>query len=81
MDSADTIAIDHRIDIRGRLRAGQQRRAHLARLSRPADWQDQLREAIADTRGPRPLWFSRADARQFIHSFAIFFTAAMVFLS
>lgn len=81
MDSLDTRAFDQPIDIRARLRANQQRSVHVARLSAPVDWQAELREAIASTRLPRPLLFSRADARQFLQSFAIFFTAAMVFLS
>lgn len=81
MDSLDTMAFDQPIDIRARLRASQQRQVQIARLAAPADWQAELRAAIAHTRGPRTLWFSRADAKQFLQSFAIFFTAAMVFLS
>lgn len=81
MDNLDSRAFDVPIDIRARLRAAQSRRLHIARLSAPADWQAGLREAIAETRPARGIWFNRDDARQFLQSFAIFFTAAMVFLS
>lgn len=80
MDNLDTRAFDTPVDIRLRLKAAQARNLQIARLSAPADWQGELRRAIAETRRPRSLWLNGDDIRQFAQSFAIFFTAAMIFL-
>ena len=69
---------DH-IDIRTRVRDYGSRRLVIARLSAPADWQRELRTALAAHRQPETI-FSNNDFRLFLQSFAIFFTAAMMFL-
>ena len=71
---------DDPIDIRGRLRAHGARQARIARLAALQDWQGELRQALAETRAASPLFARDADIRLFAESFAIFFTAAMVFL-
>ena len=71
---------DDPIDIRRRLRAYSARQVQIARLAAPQDWQGELREALAETRAARPLFTRDGDIRLFAESFAIFFTAAMVFL-
>lgn len=73
MDSGD------HIDIRGRVRQYGARRLVIARLSAPADWQGELRAALAAHREPVTI-FSNNDFRLFLQSFAIFFTATMMFL-
>lgn len=71
---------DDHIDIRRRLRAHGARQLTLARLSAPDDWQGELRGALAEQRR-RPSPFSHgSDIRLFAESFAIFFTATMMFL-
>ena len=80
MDILDAPYFDRPIDIRARVSGARRRERRLAQLNAPADWHDQLRAAIAETQGPRPLWFSSADAKMFLNSFAIFFVAAMAFL-
>lgn len=69
----------HRLDIRTRVREYGSRRLVIARLNAPADWQGELRTALATHREPATI-FSNNDARLFLQSFAIFFTAAMMFL-
>jgi hypothetical protein len=69
---------DH-IDIRMRVRDYGARRLVIARLSAPADWQGELRTALAAHRRPETI-FSNNDFRLFLQSFAIFFTATMMFL-
>lgn len=69
----------HHIDIRTRVREYGSRRLVIARLSAPADWQGELRTALAAHRGPVTI-FSNNDFRLFLQSFAIFFTATMMFL-
>lgn len=69
---------DH-LDIRTRVREYGARRLVIARLSAPADWESELRAALAAHREPATI-FSGNDFRLFLQSFAIFFTAAMMFL-
>lgn len=71
---------DTPIDIRGRVRAHGARQTILARLLAPDDWQGELRSALAEHRTRRPLFARDSDIRLFAESFAIFFTAAMMFL-
>lgn len=71
---------DDHIDIRGRLRAHGARQTQIARLAAPQDWQGDLRQALGRTRARQPLFLRDGDIRLFAESFAIFFTAAMVFL-
>ncbi len=71
---------DEQIDIRSRIRAYGARQLTLARLSAPADWQDELRSALRAQRTPRPIFSSGGDVRLFLESFAVFFTATMIFL-
>ncbi len=70
---------DDHIDIRRRIRAHAARQLVIARLSAPDDWQRELRIAIAAHREPVTI-FSNDDFRLFLQSFAIFFTATMMFL-
>jgi len=70
---------DDHIDIRGRVRDHGTRQLVIARLRAPADWQDELRAALAAHRQPVTI-FSADDFRLFVQSFAIFFTATMIFL-
>ena len=70
---------DDHIDIRERVRAHGARRLVIARLNAPADWQGELRAAIAAHREPVTI-FSNNDFRLFLQSFAICFTATMMFL-
>ena len=67
------------IDIRGIVRAHGARQLTIARLSAPEDWQGELRAALAAHREPATI-FSNNDFRLFLQSFAIFFTATMMFL-
>lgn len=69
---------DH-IDIRGRIRAHTARQLTIARLGAPDDWQGELRTALAAHREPATL-FAGSDLRLFLQSFAVFFTATMMFL-
>lgn len=69
---------DH-IDIRGRVRAHGARQLTIARMNAPADWQRELRAALAAQRAPVTI-FSNNDFRLFLQSFAIFFTATMLFV-
>lgn len=71
---------DDHIDIRGRIRAHGTRQLTIARLSAPADWEGELRRALAAHREERSFWSQGGDVRLFLQSFAIFFTAAMMFL-
>ena len=70
---------DDHIDIRARVRAHGARQLAIARLNAPADWQGELRMALAAHREPVTIW-SNNDFRLFLQSFAIFFTATMMFL-
>ena len=70
---------DDHIDIRERVRAHGARQLAIARLNAPEDWQGELRAAIAAHREPVTI-FSGNDFRLFLQSFAIFFTATMMFL-
>lgn len=70
---------DDHIDIRGRVRAHGARQQVIARLNAPADWQGELRTALATHREPARI-FAGSDLRLFLQSFAMFFTAAMMFL-
>lgn len=70
---------DDHIDIRGRIRAHGARQLVIARLNAPADWQGELRTALAAHREPATI-FAGSDLRLFLQSFAVFFTAAMMFL-
>lgn len=67
------------INIRRRIRAHGARQLTIAQLSAPDDWQTELRRAIAAHSKPVPI-FSGSDLRLFLQSFAIFFTATMMFL-
>lgn len=69
---------DH-IDIRRRIQAHGARQMTIARLRAPADWQGELRQALAAHREPMTI-FAASDLRLFLQSFAVFFTATMVFL-
>ena len=70
---------DH-INIRERLRAHGARQLVIARMRAPADWQAELRSALVAQRTPQPFWNRSSDVRLFLESFAIFFTASMMFL-
>lgn len=70
---------DNHINIRTRVREYGARRLVIARLNAPADRQSELRTALAAHREPATI-FSNNDFRLFLQSFAIFFTAAMMFL-
>ncbi|HEV7313494.1 hypothetical protein [Sphingopyxis sp.] len=70
---------DDHIDIRTLVREHGARQLTIARLSAPADWQSELRRALAAHREPVTI-FSNNDFRLFLQSFAIFFTATMMFL-
>ncbi|HEY0595970.1 hypothetical protein [Sphingopyxis sp.] len=70
---------DDHIDIRRLVRAHGTRQLTIARLNAPADWQGELRSALAAHREPVTI-FSNNDFRLFLQSFAIFFTATMMFL-
>ncbi|MEQ8309660.1 MAG: hypothetical protein RIA72_03065 [Sphingopyxis sp.] len=67
------------VDIRGRIRAHGARQLTIARMNAPADWQGELRAALATHRKPATI-FSNNDFRLFLQSFAIFFTATMLFV-
>ena len=69
---------DH-VDIRGRIRAHGARQLTIARMNAPADWQDELRRALAGHRESATI-LSNNDLRLFLQSFAIFFTATMLFV-
>lgn len=69
---------DH-IDIRRRIQAHSSRQLTIARLSAPADWRGELRQALAAHREPVSI-FAGSDLRLFLQSFAVFFTATMMFL-
>ncbi len=81
MNSVDSYSSEPRINIRDRLRAYNQRQIQVARLSAPADWKGELRQALAAHREPQPTWFSYDDAKLFLQSFAVFFIATFVFFS
>lgn len=68
-----------RIDIRDRLRSHGRRQLVIARMSAPADWEGALRYELAQHRRPQTLVGS-TDLKLFLQSFAIFFTATMMFL-
>jgi hypothetical protein len=70
---------DDHIDIRGRVWTHGARQLTIARLNAPADWQGELRRALATHREPVTI-FSNNDFRLFLQSFAIFFTATMLFV-
>ena len=55
------------------------RQLTIARLSAPADWQGELRQALAAHREPVSI-FAGSDLRLFLQSFAVFFTTTMMFL-
>ena len=55
------------------------RQVVIARMIAPANWEGELRRAIAVHRKPVTI-FSNNDLRLFLQSFAIFFTATMMFL-
>ena len=69
---------DH-IDIRRRIQAHSARQLTIARLRAPADWQGELRQTLAAHREPLSI-FAGSDLKLFLQSFAVFFTATMVFL-
>lgn len=71
---------DDHIDIRQRVRAHGARELAIARLGAPEDWQAALRSTLAEQRGQRDLWSRDGDLRLFFESFAIFFTATIIFL-
>jgi len=77
MDGLDP---EERVDIRGMVRAHGARQLAIARLSAPADWAGELRRKLAEERTPEPMFVSSSDIRLFAESFAIFFTATMMFL-
>jgi hypothetical protein len=70
---------DDHIDIRRLIRAHGAREMTIARLAAPENWQAELRSAIATHREPMTI-FSGSDLRLFLQSFAMFFTATMMFL-
>ena len=69
----------HQINIRSRIRAHGARQLVIARLRAPADWEGELRRALAAHREPVTI-FKGSDLRLFLQSFAVFFTATMMFL-
>ncbi|MBL0767707.1 hypothetical protein JI743_02685 [Sphingopyxis sp. DHUNG17] len=71
---------DDIIDIRGRIRAHGARQLTLARLAAPTDWESELRLALQEQRVRPSIFAQGSDLRLFAESFAIFFTAAMLFL-
>jgi hypothetical protein len=68
------------VDIRNRVRDHHLRQLKVAVLSAPVDWKSSLRDAIRAERKPEPMFISMRDAKLFVQSFLIFFTALMVFL-
>ncbi|KTE14265.1 hypothetical protein [Sphingopyxis sp. H115] len=70
---------DDHIDIRRLIREHGARQLTIARLNAPENWQGELRTALAAHREPATI-FSNNDFRLFLQSFAIFFTATMMFL-
>ncbi|WP_332818299.1 hypothetical protein [Sphingopyxis sp.] len=70
---------DNHIDIRRLVRAHGARQLTIARLRAPADWEGELRSALAAHREPASI-FAGSDLRLFVQSFAMFFTATMMFL-
>ncbi|NIJ36595.1 hypothetical protein FHR22_001244 [Sphingopyxis panaciterrae] len=74
MDSED------RIDIRNRVRQHGARQLVIARMIAPDDWQGELRRALVSDRVSQHFWNGGSDLRLFLESFAIFFTATMMFL-
>lgn len=68
-----------RTNIRHLVRAHSARQLTIARLRAPDDWQAELRTAIAAHREPVSI-FAGSDLRLFVQSFAVFFTATMMFL-
>ena len=68
-----------RIDIRDRLRSHGRRQLVIARMQAPVDWEGALRREIAQHRRPQSVVGS-TDLKLFLQSFAIFFTATMMFL-
>ena len=70
---------DNHIDIRRLIREHGARQLTIARLAAPENWQGELRTALAAHREPATI-FSNNDFRLFVQSFAIFFTATMMFL-
>lgn len=71
---------DDHVDIRGRIRAHGARQLTVARLAAPEDWQEELRVLLRQERARKPLFSRNSDIRLFAESFAIFFTATMMFL-
>ncbi len=71
---------NEQIDIRGRIRAHGARQVAIARLTMPDDWQEELRNTLRAQRTPRPIFSGDGDLRLFLESFAVFFTATMIFL-
>ena len=69
-----------RIDIRDRVRAHGNRQLMIARMVAPADWQSELRYELAQHRKPQSILSGSTDLKLFLQSFAIFFTATMMFL-
>ncbi|MBB6424730.1 hypothetical protein [Sphingopyxis sp. JAI128] len=67
------------VDIRRLIREHGARQVTIARLNAPESWQGELRTALAAHREPSTI-FSNNDFRLFLQSFAIFFTATMMFL-
>lgn len=67
-------------DIRERIRAHGARQLVIARMSAPADWEGELRRALVSERAATARPWGSKDAWLFAQSFAIFFTAAMMFL-
>lgn len=70
---------DDHVDIRKRIKAHGARQVVIARMIAPANWEGELRRAIAVHRKPVTI-FSNNDLRLFLQSFAIFFTATVMFL-
>ena len=68
-----------RIDIRERVRAHGKRQLVIARMAAPTDWQGVLRHELAQYRAPMSM-VGASDLKLFLQSFAIFFTATMMFL-
>ncbi|WP_432767712.1 MAG: hypothetical protein HEQ22_09720 [Sphingopyxis sp.] len=69
---------DH-VNIRRLIRAHDARQVTIARLNAPDDWQSELRTALAAHREPVSI-FAGSDLKLFLQSFAVFFTATMMFL-
>lgn len=71
----------HSPNIRQIVAMGRTRSARVASIAATMSFEDELKMMLADQRAPRPLWFSRDDAKLFLNSFMTFFICAVIFLN